>query len=72
MAHLPPDVYLTNAFMHSGNVSPSTPKLQLQLSIPIPTRDSIYYYSDGNTVLLVENTLFKVTFFPSLCHSDRA
>jgi hypothetical protein len=60
MAHLPPDVYLTNTFMHSGNVSPSTPKLQLQLSIPIPTRDSAYYYSDGNTVLLVENTLFKV------------
>ena len=61
MAHLPPDVYLTNTFMHSGNVSPSTPKLQLQLSIPIPTRDSMYYYADGNTVLLVENTLFKVT-----------
>ncbi|KAF8558324.1 hypothetical protein OG21DRAFT_1433586 [Imleria badia] len=60
MAHLAADVYLTNTFMHSGNVSPSTPKLQLQLSIPIPTRDSIYYYSDGNTVLLVENTLFKV------------
>ncbi|KAF9236486.1 hypothetical protein BU15DRAFT_49906, partial [Melanogaster broomeanus] len=39
---------------------PSTPKLQLQLSIPIPSRDTSYYYSDGNTVLLVENTLFKV------------
>ena len=61
MAHLPPDVYLTHTFMHSGNVSPSTPKLQLHLSIPIPTRDSMYYYADGNTVLLVENTLFKVT-----------
>ncbi|KAF8440827.1 hypothetical protein L210DRAFT_3612106 [Boletus edulis BED1] len=46
--------------MHSENVSPSTPKLHFQLSIPIPTRDSLYYYSDGNTVLLVENTLFKV------------
>ncbi|KAG9315651.1 hypothetical protein JVU11DRAFT_3296 [Chiua virens] len=58
MAHLPPDVYLTNTFMHSADVSPSTPKLQLQLSIP--SRDSMYYYSDGNTVLLVETTLFKV------------
>ncbi|KAH7884965.1 hypothetical protein F5I97DRAFT_1810244 [Phlebopus sp. FC_14] len=46
--------------MHSGEASPSTPKLQLQLSIPIPSRDTAYYYSDGNTVLLVENTLFKV------------
>ncbi|KAF9221488.1 hypothetical protein BS17DRAFT_737146 [Gyrodon lividus] len=60
MAHLPAEVYLTSTFMHSGNVSPSTPKLQLQLSIPIPSRDPSYYYFDGNTVLLVENTLFKV------------
>ncbi|KAH7925601.1 hypothetical protein BV22DRAFT_1112228 [Leucogyrophana mollusca] len=60
MAHLPSEVYLTNTFMHSGNVSPSTPKLQLQLSIPIPARDPTYYISDGNTVLLVESTLFKV------------
>ncbi|KAG6333001.1 hypothetical protein ID866_6092 [Astraeus odoratus] len=46
--------------MHSGEPSPSTPKLQLQLSIPIPSRDPTYYIPDGNTVLLVENTLFKV------------
>ncbi|KAF8843224.1 hypothetical protein BDN67DRAFT_964589 [Paxillus ammoniavirescens] len=59
MAHLSTE-YLTSTFMHSGNVSPSTPKLQLQLSIPIPSRDRVYYYFDGNTVLLVENTLFKV------------
>ncbi|KAI6147334.1 hypothetical protein BKA82DRAFT_4152531 [Pisolithus tinctorius] len=38
----------------------STPKLQLHLSIPIPSRDHTYYIADGNTVLLVENTLFKV------------
>ncbi|KIK97067.1 hypothetical protein PAXRUDRAFT_825309 [Paxillus rubicundulus Ve08.2h10] len=59
MAHLSTE-YLTSTFMHSGNASPSTPKLQLQLSIPIPSRDRIYYHFDGNTVLLVENTLFKV------------
>ncbi|KAH7909811.1 hypothetical protein BJ138DRAFT_1154339 [Hygrophoropsis aurantiaca] len=60
MAHLPSEVYLSSTFMHSGNISPSTPKLQLQLSIPIPVRDPNYYIPDGNTVLLVENTLFKV------------
>ncbi|KAF9645793.1 hypothetical protein BDM02DRAFT_3100854 [Thelephora ganbajun] len=30
------------------------------LSLSIPTRDADYYISDGNTVLFVENTLFKV------------
>ncbi|KIM66809.1 hypothetical protein SCLCIDRAFT_1210863 [Scleroderma citrinum Foug A] len=60
MAHLSADDYLASSFMHSGNASPSTPKLQLQLSIPIPSRDATYYIPDGNTVLLVENTLFKV------------
>ena len=30
------------------------------LSLSIPTRDADYYISDGNTVLLVENILFKV------------
>ena len=30
------------------------------LSLSIPTRDAEYYISDGNTVLLVENILFKV------------
>lgn len=46
--------------MHADSSSPITPKLEFQLSIPIPTRDPEYYISDGNTVLLVENTLFKV------------
>lgn len=46
--------------MQAGSSSPITPKLQLQLSIPIPSRDPEYYISDGNTVLLVETTLFKV------------
>jgi hypothetical protein len=31
------------------------------LQLSIPTRDPTYYISDGNTVLLVESTLFKVT-----------
>ena len=53
------DSYLSASFMHAGS-SPITPKLEFQLSIPIPTRDPDYYISDGNTVLLVENTLFKV------------
>ncbi|KAF7987052.1 hypothetical protein HWV62_187 [Athelia sp. TMB] len=56
--------YLSTAtagsFMQPGSSSPITPKLQLQLSIPIPARDYDYYISDGNTVLLVESTLFKV------------
>ncbi|EPQ50974.1 hypothetical protein GLOTRDRAFT_49425 [Gloeophyllum trabeum ATCC 11539] len=30
------------------------------LRLSIPTRDAAYYIPDGNTVLLVENTLFKV------------
>lgn len=30
------------------------------LSLSIPTRDTEYYIADGNTVLLVENILFKV------------
>lgn len=63
MAHLSTEVYLANSFMQSGDASPSTPKLQLQLSIPIPSRDPTFYIPDGNTVLLVENILFKVTLF---------
>ena len=39
------------------------------LSLSIPTRDADYYISDGNTVLLVENILFKVR--PSLQISSR-
>ena len=30
------------------------------LSLSIPIRDADYYISGGNTVLLVENILFKV------------
>jgi hypothetical protein len=33
------------------------------LSLSISTRDTEYYISDGNTVLLVENILFKVRPF---------
>ncbi|KAI0802026.1 hypothetical protein BC629DRAFT_1284711 [Irpex lacteus] len=32
----------------------------LSLSMPGPSRDPTYYISDGNSVFLVENTLFKV------------
>ena len=32
----------------------------LSLSMPGPSRDPMYYISDGNSVFLVENTLFKV------------
>jgi hypothetical protein len=43
-------------------MSMSSPELSshyLQLSIPV--RDPSFYISDGNTILLVENTLFKVS-----------
>ena len=53
-------ISISNSFMQPGSTSPITPKLQLQLSIPVVQRDPDYYISDGNTVLLVENTLFKV------------
>ena len=36
------------------------------LSLSIPTRDTEYYISDGNTVLLVENILFKVRLLNTL------
>ncbi|KAL6302003.1 hypothetical protein BKA93DRAFT_737701 [Sparassis latifolia] len=42
---------MSNSFLRDG---------MLQLSIPGPSRDPVYYISDGNSVLLVENTLFKV------------
>ncbi|KAH9947630.1 hypothetical protein B0H21DRAFT_738207 [Amylocystis lapponica] len=42
---------MANSFLRDG---------MLQLSIPGPSRDTMYYISDGNSVLLVENTLFKV------------
>ena len=35
----------------------------LSLSMPGPSRDKTYYIPDGNTVLLVENTLFRVSTF---------
>lgn len=34
------------------------------LQLSIPTRDNDYYIPDGNTVLLVENTLFRVRIHP--------
>ncbi|KAI0763568.1 hypothetical protein BD413DRAFT_616225 [Trametes elegans] len=54
---LPPDsplMTMTNSFLNDG---------MLLLSIPgprLPTRDPTYYINDGNSVLLVENTLFKI------------
>ncbi|KAH9931675.1 uncharacterized protein BXZ73DRAFT_47214 [Epithele typhae] len=42
---------MTNSFLNDG---------MLMLSIPGPSRDPTYYIHDGNSVLLVENTLFKV------------
>lgn len=52
---LPPDsplMTMSNSFLHDG---------MLLLSIPGPSRDPVYYIHDGNSVLLVENTLFKVS-----------
>ncbi|TCD70172.1 hypothetical protein EIP91_004642 [Steccherinum ochraceum] len=46
-----PLMTMSNSFLGDGILS---------LSIPGPSRDPTYYISDGNTVLLVENTLFKV------------
>lgn len=46
-----PLMTMSNSFLGDGILS---------LSIPGPKRDGAYYISDGNTVLLVENTLFKV------------
>lgn len=43
---------------------PSLPPGFLQLSIP--TRDPVYYIPDGNTVLLVDRTLFRVRHVPGL------
>ena len=51
---LPPDsplMNMSNSFLNEG---------MLLLSIPGPSRDPTYYIHDGNSVLLVENTLFKV------------
>ena len=65
--HLRPDsplMTMSNSFLRDG---------MLQLSIPGPGRDPVYYISDGNSVLLVENTLFKVricsTALQSVCHN---
>ena len=52
---LPPDsplMTMTNSFLNDG---------MLLLSMPGHTRDGTYYIHDGNTVLLVEKTLFKVS-----------
>ncbi|KAI9058248.1 hypothetical protein FKP32DRAFT_1659419 [Trametes sanguinea] len=54
---LPPDsplMTMTNSFLNDG---------MLLLSMPgprLPCRDPTYYINDGNTVLFVENILFKV------------
>ena len=51
---LPPDsplMTMSHSFLHDE---------MLKLSIPGPSRDPTYYIGDGNTVLLVDNTLFKV------------
>lgn len=42
---------MSNSFLNEG---------MLLLSMPGPSRDATYYIHDGNSVLLVENTLFKV------------
>ena len=59
---LPPDsplMNMTNSFLNDG---------MLLLSMPGPSRDPTYYIHDGNSVLLVENTLFKVRVnFQCLC-----
>ena len=49
---------MSNSFLNDG---------MLLLSMPGPGRDPAYYIHDGNSVLLVENTLFKVR--PCLCQS---
>lgn len=48
-----PLMTMSNSFLGESGI--------LSLSIPGPSRDSTYYISDGNTVLLVENTLFRVS-----------
>lgn len=48
-----PLMHMSNSFLGESGL--------LSLSIPGPRRDSTYYISDGNTVLLVENTLFRVS-----------
>lgn len=57
---LPPDsplMTMTNSFLNED---------MLLLSMPGPSRDPSYYIHDGNSVLLVENTLFKVRIHPHL------
>ena len=48
---LHPDSPLMTSFLGDG---------MLSLSIPGPSRDATYYIPDGNSVLLVENVLFRV------------
>ncbi|KAI0087776.1 hypothetical protein BDY19DRAFT_892283 [Irpex rosettiformis] len=43
---------MTHSFLGESSI--------LSLSMPGPSRDPTYYISDGNSVFLVENTLFKV------------
>lgn len=52
--HLHPDsplMTMSHSFLNDG---------MLALSMPGPSRDQNYYIADGNSVLLVENTLFRV------------
>ncbi|OBZ71214.1 hypothetical protein A0H81_08701 [Grifola frondosa] len=46
-----PLMAMSNSFLNDGMFS---------LTIAGPSRDPLYYINDGNSVLLVENTLFKV------------
>ena len=57
-----PLMTMSNSFLGDG---------MLSLSIPGPSRDPVYYIPDGNSVLLVENTLFKVRFSPLSRRYDR-
>ena len=47
-----PLMTMSNSFLNDG---------MLSLSMPGPSRDQTYYIPDGNTVMLVENTLFRVS-----------
>ena len=58
---LPPDsplMNMSNSFLNDG---------MLLLSMPGFTRDPTYYIHDGNSVVLVEKTLFKVSPSPLQC-----
>ena len=63
--HLHPDsplMTMSRSFLNDGI---------LALSMPGPARDPNYYIPDGNSVLLVENTLFRVSAKASVLHISR-